>query len=182
MARPVFWRLRSYIRICALLSLVGCFLATEGLPQQLTSDWTGTRKLNAKASKQGAVHGSDLLEIKQSGTHLKVRHRGPSWDRINSYVIDGKEHLANFASDGTTTAKTYWDGDTLVIETHNHDNNRGFLTDTFFKFRYTLSADKKTLLVAVQGMRLPFEGPAAELVYEKATTSLSTDSAKPRSP
>jgi len=86
---------------------------------------------------------------------------------MRSYVIDGKERLADFAADSVTMAKTYWEGDTLVIESNNHDNNRGFAADTSLNSRYTLSADQKILAVVVRGVKGPVSGSRAELIYER---------------
>lgn len=140
--------------------------AAVPLSQQPKPDLTGIWKLNVKSSKQGAIHGSDVLEIKQSGTLLKIRYRSSERNTMNSYVLGGKEQLANFASDGTTMAKTYWDGDTLVIESHHHDNNRSFVADTFIEFRYTLSENRKTLIAIAQGMLGSAGRQRAELIYE----------------
>src|SRR6266404_1974616 len=122
---------RTCSRIVILLWLAPYLLVAEGPSKQPMPDLTGTWKLNAKSSKQGAIHGSEMLEIKHSGTVLKIRHRNPSGDNTYSYVIDGKEGVAKFATDGVTTAKTYWEGDTLIIESHHHDNNRSFVQDIF---------------------------------------------------
>jgi hypothetical protein len=150
-------------------SLVVCILPTEGFCQQSTPDLSGEWKLNAKTSKQGAIRGSELLEIEQSGNVVKMGHRHAAKDKkwLSSLVIDGKEHLLSYAMDDRTMAKAYWEGDTLVIENHRHDNNRSFLEDTYFKYRYALSADQKNLVVTVQGMRPPVSDLRAEFVYER---------------
>jgi hypothetical protein len=131
----------------------------------LSGEW----KLNAKTSKQGAIRGSQLLEIEQSGNVVKMGHQQAAKDKklLSSIVIDGKEHLFRYAMDDLTMAKAYWEGNTLVIENHHHDNNRSFVEDTYFKYRYALSADQKNLVVAVQGMRPPVSDLRAELVYER---------------
>src|SRR5271163_3738387 len=112
-----------YSRITILLWLSLYALAAEAFPQQPKPDLTGTWKLNVKSSKQGAIHGSDVLDIQHSGTLLKIRFLRSEGQTMRSYVIDGKERLADFAADSVTMAKTYWEGDTLVIESNNHDNN-----------------------------------------------------------
>lgn len=155
-------------RIAVPLWLTFVVLVGDGRSQQAVPDLSGTWKLNAKASKQGAVHGSQVMEIIQTGSDLKIRHQSASGDRKTfSYVIDGKESLANFGADGTTTAKTHWDGAALLIESHHHDNSRSFAADTFFNYRYSLSADQENLVVDVQGMRPPVRDLRAELVYQR---------------
>ena len=64
-------------------------------------------------------------------------------------------------------AKTYWEGNTLVVESHHHDNNRSFVADTYFNYRYSLSADQRGLLVTVRGIRTPVGDLRAELVYQR---------------
>jgi hypothetical protein len=162
---------RRFSKIVMLLWLALYVLAaTEVFCQQPKPDFTGMWKLNVKSSKQGVIHGSDVLEINHSGTLLKIQYRPSEDQTTRSYIIDGKERLASFATDGVTMAKTHWDGDTLVIESNHHDNNRGFAADTSLNFRYTLSADQKTLVVIVQGMRGPVSGSRAELIYERQAT------------
>ena|ERR1700722_15640970 len=163
---------RRYARFVILLWLTLYVLTADVSSQQPKPDFTGTWNLNVKSSKQGVIHGSDVLEIKHSGTLVKIRYHPSEDQTMRSYVIDGKEQLAHFATDGVTMAKTYWDGDTLVIESNHHDNNRGFAADTSLNFRYTLSADQKTLFVIAQGMRGPFSGRRAELIYERQAAAV----------
>ena len=60
------------------------------------------------------------------------------------YITDGKEHVANRSPvDGETLAKTYWDGDTLVIEKRQELGPGGSKS----LVRYTLSQDGKSLEV-----------------------------------
>lgn len=150
-------------------SLLVCILPTEGVSQQSTTDLSGEWRLNAKASRQGAIRGSELLEMEVSSDVVKMGYQKGAKDKkwLSSLVIDGKEHLLTCAMNDRTMAKAYWEGDTLVIENHHHDNNRTFLEDTYFKYRYALSADQKSLVVTVEGMRPPVAGLRADLVYEK---------------
>jgi hypothetical protein len=149
--------------------LVVCILPTKGFSQQPTPDLSGEWKLNAKASRQGAIRGSELLQIEVSGNAVKMGHPHGAKDKkwLSSLVIDGKEHLLTYAMDDRTMAKAYWEGETLVIENHHHDNNRTFVEDIYFKYRYALSADPKNLIVTVEGMRPPVAGLRADLVYER---------------
>jgi hypothetical protein len=159
---------RKGARFAVFSWLAICLVTTAGLSQQAAPDLSGTWKLNVKDSKQGAIRGSVVLEIKQSGSVLNMRHRYASGDnRVFSYTVDGKEHVADFTKDGVTMAKTYWEGDTLVVENHNHDNNRSFVADTYFNCRYSLSADQKSLVVSMRGMRPPVSDLHAELVYQR---------------
>jgi hypothetical protein len=150
-------------------SLMLCILPTEGFSQQSTPDLSGAWKLNAKNSKQGAIRGSELLEIEVAGNAVKMGHQHGAKDKkwLSSLVIDGKEHLLTYAMDDRTMATAYWEGETLVIENHHHDSNRTFVEDTYFKYRYALSADQKNLVVTVEGMRPPVAGLRADLVYDR---------------
>jgi hypothetical protein len=159
---------RRRARIVALFWLVLCLVTSEGLSQQAKPDLNGTWRLNVKDSKQGAIRGSEVLEIKQSGSVINMRHRYALGDsRVFSYTSDGKQHSANFTNDGVTMAKTHWEGDTLVVENHHHDNNRSFVADTDFNYRYSLSADQRSLVVTVRGIRPPVSDLHAELVYQR---------------
>jgi hypothetical protein len=130
--------------------------------QQAKPNLTGTWKLNRSKSIPAPKHGSggDFYKIKHSEPRLEMVH-GETY----SYVIDGKERVANRSTqDGVTRAKAYWVGDTLVIEKHQ-ETRRG---EVDFVVRYTLSQDGKSLAVTHHVDRSWFSGAFDEsLNYEK---------------
>ena len=159
---------RPALPICSriatiLFTFLLCSIVTFVSAQQAQPDLTGTWKINLNKSKLGPRHGpgSDSYIIKHLEPRIEMEHRFFGRSEIYSYVTDGGERVANRSSvDGKTSAKTYWDGDTLVIEKHQ----RGI----FWVSRYTLSQDGQTLAVTHHNNKSWFSDAFDEsLTYEK---------------
>lgn len=135
--------------------------------QQARPNLTGTWKLNLNKSKLAMQHGTggDLYKIKHLEPRLEMIHTFSGGGETYSYVIDGKERVANRSmEDGVTRARAYWDGDTLVIQ-KQQETDRGQVA---FVVRYTLSQDGKSLAVTHHVNRSPFSAAFDEsLTYEK---------------
>jgi len=145
-----------------LVALVCWFTFTESFGQQQRPDLSGTWKLNLKASKLAPAHETDACQIKHAEPLIEVRCSFHGRNELYSYMTDGKERIANISADGTIRAKTYWDGETLVIEKRQ---DRG---DTAWVSRYRLSQDAKVLEltqhITKSAVRSPFD---ESLYYDK---------------
>ena len=149
----------AFIVLAFWLSVV----ATPVSAQQTKPNLTGTWKLNLTKSKLAPLHraGSDRYKIKHSEPRLEVEHTFDGRSETSSYVTDGKEHTSNSSwQDGETRAKTYWDGDTLVMERLRLGSS--------WTSRYMLSEDGKSLVVNHHVYKSSFSGAFDEsLTYEK---------------
>jgi hypothetical protein len=155
--------LRCHSRIA--LIVFAFWLSSTSTPvsaQQPKPNLSGTWKLNLNKSKLAPLHraGSDRYKIKHSEPRLEVEHTFDGRSETSSYVTDGKEHTANMSwQDGDTRAKTYWDGDTLVMER---------LRLGSWMSRYILSQDGKSLTVNHHVYKSSFSDAFDEsLTYEK---------------
>jgi hypothetical protein len=150
------------ITLIVLASLF-CFGAIHASAQQVKPNLTGTWKLNLSKSKLASQHppGDDRYKIKHLEPRLEMVHGGDPY----RYITDGKEHVANRSPvDGETLAKTYWDGDTLVIEKRQELGPGG----SRWVSRYTLSQDGKSLAVTHHVNQSSFSAAFDEsLTYEK---------------
>ena|SRR5450631_883282 len=155
---PIYSRIVPIILAFSL-----CLVATRVSAQQAKPNLTGTWKLNLNKSKLAPRHGpgGDSYIIKHSEPRLEIDHMFSGRSEIYSYVTDGKERVASRSQqDGETRAKTYWDGDTLVIEKHQ--------AGSFWVSRYTLSQDAKSLTVTHAVDKSSFGNAFDEsLTYEK---------------
>jgi hypothetical protein len=128
---------------------------------------SGTWKLNLGSSKVAPQHKreGDAYKINHAEPRLKVEHLFEGRSEAYSYIVDGKERVANkSALDGETRAKAYWEGETLVIEKHQ-DAAPGVTT---WVSRYSLSQDMQTLRIAQRVTRSSFTPPFDELlVYDR---------------
>jgi hypothetical protein len=136
--------------------------------QQAKPNLTGTWKLNASKSKLAPQHerGIDLYKIKHSEPRVEMLHMFDGRSEPYFYLTDGKERIANRSEqDGDLRAKTYWDGDTLVIEKHQE---LGPGSGTVWTSRYTLSQDGQSLIVTQHFKKSSIGSvPDEYLVYEK---------------
>jgi hypothetical protein len=146
-----------------ILVFLFCSVAAHVLAQQVKPNLTGTWKLNLSKSKPAPERGpgGDPYKIRHLEPRLEMEHGGETY----SYMIDGKERMANRSlQEGETRAKAYWDGDTLVIE-KRQETGRGGSTWTS---RYTLSQDGTSLAVTRHVNKSSFSGAFDEsLTYEK---------------
>jgi hypothetical protein len=158
-------KIPKLVPVAAILVVLALwFVVTHVSAQQAKPNLTGTWKLNLNKSKLAPRHGpagGDSYTIKHSEPRLEMEHMFSGRSEIYSYVTDGKERVANRSlQDGETRAKTYWDGDTLVIEKHQ--------AGSFWVSRYTLSQDGKSLAVTHGVNKSSFSNAFDEsLTYEK---------------
>jgi hypothetical protein len=152
---------------CRIILIILVFFFCSGAPhvsaQQVRPNLSGTWKLNLSKSKPAPQRpfGGDRYKIKHLEPRLEMVHEGNTY----LYVTDGKQHVANISpAEGKTLAKTYWDGDTLVIEKRQEIGPR----DSSWVSRYTLSQDGKSLTVTHHVDRSSFSAAFDEsLTYEK---------------
>jgi hypothetical protein len=146
-----------------ILAFLFCSGATHAPAQQVRPNLTGTWKLNLSKSKLAPEHPprADRYKIKHLEPRLEMVHGSDTY----RYITDGKEHVANRSPvDGETLAKTYWDGDTLVIEKRQEIGPGG----SSWVSRYTLSQDGKSLAVTHHVNQSSFSAAFDEsLTYEK---------------
>jgi len=149
--------------ILIILVFFFCSGATHLSAQQVRPNLSGTWKLNLSKSKLAPQRpfGGDSYKIKHLEPQLEMVHGGNTY----RYVTDGKQHVANVSpGEGETLAKTYWDGDTLVIEKRQEIGQGG----SSWVSRYTLSQDGKSLTVTHHVNRSSFSAAFDEsLTYEK---------------
>jgi hypothetical protein len=157
-------KLPKIVPVAAILVVFALWVGvTHVSAQQAKPNLSGTWKLNLNKSKLAPRHGpgGDSYTIKHSEPRLEMKHMFSGRSEIYSYVTDGKERVANRSpQDGETRAKTYWDGDTLVVEKHQ--------AGSFWVSRYTLSQDGKVLAVTHGVNKSSFSNAFDEsLTYEK---------------
>ncbi|MFZ0913560.1 MAG: hypothetical protein WBQ76_11685 [Candidatus Korobacteraceae bacterium] len=149
--------------ILIILAFFFCSGATHASAQQVRPNLSGTWKLNLSKSKLAPQHPprDDRYKIKHLEPRLEMVHEG----NIYRYVTDGKQHVANYSPvEGETLAKTYWDGDTLVIEKRQEIGPGG----STWVSRYMLSQDGKSLAVTHHVNQSSFSAAFDEsLTYEK---------------
>jgi hypothetical protein len=105
----------------AILAFFCCLVLRHSFAQQRKPDLGGTWKLNLSSSRFALQRkpAGDTYKIKHAEPRLKVEYLFDGRSETYSYIVDGKERVANRSVlDGETRAKAYWDGDTLVIEKH----------------------------------------------------------------
>lgn len=164
--------IRQHIRLFAIIFLSS--LARNVAAQQVRLNLTGTWKRSLTKSTPPAPHHSDdWLKITHREPRLSIAHSFDGRTQIDYYVIDGKEHLANIsgpAQDGEVQGKTYWDGDTLVIEKQQEivASGSGFGLHSAWTSRYTLSRDGQILTVNIHVKKSSF-GPGFDqsITYQK---------------
>jgi hypothetical protein len=133
--------------------------------QEVRPNLSGTWKLNLSKSKLLRQHapGDVFYKIKHVERRLEIVHQGDTYH----YVTDGKVHVAfrGVLDDAELLmAKTYWDGETLVIETSQEIGPGG----ARWVSRYRLSEDGNSLTVTFHASQSKFRGAFDEsLVYDK---------------
>ena len=139
-----------------------------GSSAQQQPNLSGTWTLDLSASKLAAQHRRehDTYMIKMKEPRLQVTHVTDGKNEIFTYVIDGKERMANVPGQSAAIrGKAYWDGDTLVIEKNQDSGDFG---TTSWTSRYSLSQNGKTLTIIEHVTRSAFSAPFDEtLVYDR---------------
>ncbi len=133
--------------------------------QEVRPNFTGRWKLNLNKSEltKQPARGDHLCIIKHVEPRLEIKVQ----DYTYRYVTDGKVHVAFRGMLDPDLelqmAKTYWDGNTLVIETSQEIGPGG----TRWVTRYRLE-DKNTLVVTEHHSQSKFGSAFDEyLIYEK---------------
>jgi hypothetical protein len=154
--------------ILIVLASLFCSVGPHVLAQQVKPNLTGTWKINLSKSKLAPQHGPgiDRYKIKHSEPRVEMVHMFNDRSETYSYMTDGKERMANGSlQDGSTRAKTHWDGDTLVIEKQQSFGPVGFFVSIS---RFILSQDGKSLVVIHHANKSSFGAAIDEsLIYEK---------------
>lgn len=132
--------------------------------QEVRPNLSGTWKLNLSKSKLVRQHapGDVFYKIKHVERRLEIVHQGDTYH----YITDGKVHVAyrGVLDAELLMVKTYWDGETLVIETSQEIGPGGIR----WVSRYRLSEDGNSLAVTCHVNQSKFRGAFDEsLIYEK---------------
>lgn len=134
--------------------------------QEARPNFSGTWKLNLGKSNLVQPHARRdvFCKIKHVERRLEMVRQGDTYH----FIIDGKVHVAFRGAlvpdRDLLMAKTYWDGETLVIETSQEIGPGG----TRWVSRYTLSEDGNSLTETTHVNQSKFRGAFDEsLIYEK---------------
>jgi len=132
----------------ALILLVSC-----AFPQQPRTAFNGTWKLAPQLSKFGPYSNQavDVYTLNLSEPKLEIVHLFNGERQWLEVVLDGKERNVIEAISGATSAKGYWDADTIVVEKRQAIGG-GSSTWTM---RYSLSADGKVLTIQHHVLKSP---------------------------
>ncbi|MBZ5721060.1 MAG: hypothetical protein LAO03_11830 [Acidobacteriia bacterium] len=133
--------------VVVVFLLLFCWDAHDGAAQQSKPNLSGTWKLNRAKTKRPPwwQETKDYsCVIKHSEPTISMTHIFEGGTETDFYLTDGKERMANSLHyDEQIRAKTYWVGNTLVIESHRE---RGGFLASVWTSRYELSEDGKILL------------------------------------
>ena len=162
-------RMSSLVGFCGVVMAAFsiCVLVVNAVAEQPKPDFTGTWKMNPSKSRLARQHGGegDVYKIKHSEPKVEMEHLFNGRTETYSYVTDGKEHTANRSGpDGEARAKTYWDGNVLVIEKLQSTGSGS----SAWTSRFALSSDGMTLSVTHHVAKSPMSGDfVEEIVYDK---------------
>lgn len=154
----------SLIAVSVFVSSLCCF-ADDGKPQQSKPNLSGTWKLNRAKSKLRPGHAVDSWLINHSEPRISMVYMSAGGSVTDSYVTDGKEHVAHSEYYEQLRAKAYWEGNALVIENHLESGN---FQMTVWVSRYELSQDGAILVISKHFVKSSFREPFDELLtYDK---------------
>jgi hypothetical protein len=143
-----------------LILLVSCARAQQSRPL-----FSGTWKLVPQLSKFGPFsdRAIDVYKLKSAGTKLEIVHLRNGTRQSLPLILDGKERSVLPAS-GVSSARAYWDADTIVVEKRQAVAGNTQVWTT----RYSLSADGNRLTMQHHVQESPLS-PAfdEERVYER---------------
>ncbi len=155
------------IPLIAVLAFVFslCCFADNGRPQQSKPNLSGTWKLNRAKSKLRPGHPVDSWSIKHSEPRISMVYMSAGGTVTDSYVTDGKEHVAHSEYYEQLRARAHWEGNALVIENYLESGN---FQMTVWISRYELSQDGAILVISKHLVKSPFREPFDELLtYDK---------------
>jgi hypothetical protein len=146
----------STFRVVVVILVLLCWGTHDGMGQQSKPNLSGTWKLNSAKTEhpQWWRETRDYAcVIEHSESKVSMTHISQSGNQTDFYLTDGKEHIARSPHhDEQLRAKAYWDGNTLVIESHRE---AGDFRVSVWTSRYELSQDGKTLQVSEHFLKSP---------------------------